>query len=67
MIETRSKTGKEVIMQKTMSIIVPTELLDGLTEIAKREDRTVSSLVRVALRGFIERARSTEHESRDVP
>jgi len=54
-------------MQKTMSIIVPTELLDGLTEIAKREDRTVSSLVRVALRGFIERARSTEHESRDVP
>ena len=40
-------------MQKTMSIIVPTELLDGLTEIAKREDRTVSSLVRVALRGLL--------------
>jgi len=64
MIETRSKTGKEVIMQKTMSIIVPTELLDGLTEIAKREDRTVSSLVRVALRAFLERER-IEDEARD--
>jgi len=51
-------------MQKTMSIIVPTELLDGLTEIAKREDRTVSSLVRVALRAFLERER-IEDEARD--
>lgn len=50
-------------MQKTLSIVVPVDLIEGLTELAKREDRTLSSLVRVALRAFLERAR--EDEARD--
>ena len=54
-------------MQKTLSIIVPVELIEGLNDLAKREDRTVSSLVRVALRGFIERERSIEKEAGSAP
>ena len=51
-------------MQKTLSIVVPVDLIEGLTELAKREDRTLSSLVRVALRAFLERER-IEDEARD--
>ncbi len=48
---------------KTLSITLPPELLNKAQEFASREHRTMSELVREALRRYIDEGRSAELES----
>jgi len=45
---------------------LPQELRDGLREQADREDRTLTSLIRVAARAYLEAVAARGEESRDL-
>lgn len=46
---------------KTKTIQIPTEIADMLSKIAKREDRSESSVIRNALRFFFENYGNTKN------